>query len=368
MTGLSEIIDDILRPSGDESAPAGAVLAVRRGDDVDVAIGGFRELAALSGETDLAMEREASFDLASVSKMFTTVALMRLVTDREVALDNTLGHWVPSAVAAAGVSIRQLLLHRGGLAEWTPLYVEATERDAAFAHLDHMPLRYLPESGRHYSDLGFMMLGRVVENVTGQPLDTAIAELVIEPLGLASSRYRHPVAPPVAAASLGDAIEARMLDTGVPYPVPYTAADFTGWRSGVLRDEVNDGNAFHALDSVSGHAGLFSTPDDLLAFAAALSSGKDELWSPDIAQQFFTQGPDVGQALGFRRYAAVVDGRETQILGHTGFTGCMLGFVPDEEVAIVLATNRLHTLGTPAATDRLVGMALTALETGVSRR
>ncbi|MDP9027720.1 MAG: beta-lactamase family protein, partial [Actinomycetota bacterium] len=111
MTGLSEIIDGILRPSGDESAPAGAVLAVRRGDDVGAAVGGFRELAALSGETDLAMERETSFDLASVSKLFTTVALMRLVTDREVALDNTLGHWVPSAVAAAGVSIRQLLLH-----------------------------------------------------------------------------------------------------------------------------------------------------------------------------------------------------------------------------------------------------------------
>ena len=84
------------------------------------------------------------------------------------------------------------------------------------------------------------------------------------------SRVQVPVyGAPVAASSTGDRIERRMIETGDPYPVIGDAGRFSGWRQHVLVGEVNDGNAFHALDSIAGHAGLFSSATDLLRFGDA---------------------------------------------------------------------------------------------------
>ncbi len=357
---LEQAVAEILGAYGAESPPAGAVLSVLRDGRRHEAVGGLRRSATLAGGEDLPMTAETALDLASVSKLFTTAAIMRLVGSGQVDLDAGLGRWVPSAGAAAGATIRLLLLHRAGLWEWWPLYCEATDRAAAHAFLDTLPLRYAPDSGRHYSDLGFIMLGRLVEAVTGVSLDRAVDELVIEPLGLRSTRYRSPVADAVAAGSLGDAAEQAMLRTGEPYPVPYTVDDFRHWRTGVIESEPNDGNAFHALGSVSGHAGLFSTVADLHAFAAALTE-RDDLWHPSVGTGFFADGPDDGQALGFRSYTAMMDGEPVRLVGHSGYTGSVVAFAPDRALTVVLATNRLHTAGTVSTNDRLWGTALGAL-------
>lgn len=365
MTGaLDAALTRILAPEGAEQPPAGAILAVRRGAEVATAVRGSRESTALVPGlgADLPMTADSAVDLASITKVFTTVALLRLVSRGSIALDDELGRFVPTAHAAAGVSIRQLLLHRAGLWEWWPLYLEAREPAPAFAYLDRMPLRYAPDSGRHYSDLGFMMLGRVVARVVAAPLETAIGELVIDPLGLHSTRYGSPVGPVVMAGSIGDRAEMRMIETGIPYPVPYRVADFAYWRTDVVRGEPNDGNAFHALAGVAGHAGLFSTAPDLLELSSALAGyrERDDLWSPAVAERFFAPGPDAGQALGFRRYSMDLDGVPADVIGHSGYTGSAIGFVPGREVSIVLATNRLHTAGEPATTERLWVIALAA--------
>ncbi len=365
---LSAGVDRVLAPTAQEAAPAGAVLGVQTPDGTLLASGGLREAAALSGAVaDLPMTRDTAFDLASITKAFTTVALMRLVSGGSLALDEPLGRFVPTADAAAGATIRSLLLHRAGLWEWWPLYMEAREPVGAHRWLDRMPLRYAPETGRRYSDLGFMHLGRVVEVIAGRPLQEAIDDLVTAPLGLMHTRYAHPSTSVVAAGSIGDSAERLMIETGEPYPVPYAVDDFDGWRRAVVRAEPNDGNAFHALGGVSGHAGLFSTVPDLLALGQALASPRDDLWRPDVAAGFFAQGPDVGQALGFRRYTMSLDGRETAVVGHPGYTGSVLGFVPGRGVSVVLATNRLHTTGTPAVTDRLWGIARAAAAAALDR-
>ncbi len=357
---LDQALVSILGASATESPPAGAVLSVRRDGQRFDAVGGRRRAAVLAGGEDLPMTVETAFDLASVSKLFTTAAIMRLVGSSQVDLDAELARWVPSAGAAAGATVRQLLLHRAGLWEWWPLYCEARDRPLAHAFLDTLPLRYRPESGRHYSDLGFMMLGRVVEVVTGTPLDRAVQELVLDPLGLRSTRYRSPIAGPVAAGSVGDGAEQTMLRTGEPYPVPYTVEDFVNWRTGVIESVANDGNAFHALGSVSGHAGLFSTVSDLHAFAAALTE-RDDLWPSSVAARFFAEGPDARQALGFRSYTATVEGEAVRLIGHSGYTGTVMAFAPDRALTIVLATNRLHTAGAVSSTERLWRTALRAL-------
>ncbi|MGW4799299.1 serine hydrolase domain-containing protein, partial [Nonomuraea sp. NPDC004297] len=290
------------------------------------------------------MTMDTYHDLASVTKVVaTTTMLIRLVSDRLVDLDAPLSAYLPKSYEA--ITVRDLLLHRGGLWEWWPLYVQPRLP----------PPRYRPGRARHYSDLGFVLLGRIVSEVTGLRLDRALAELVTRPLGLTSTTYARPAGSQVAMSALDDRVEMTMLDTGRPYPVPYRSADFAGWRTGPVIGEVADGNAYHALDGVSGHAGLFSTVPDLLKYALALSRYEeyDHLWRPEVVREFLEPGPDQQQALGFRRYPLELPGETVTVLGHPGYVGCAVGFVPGRDVALALASNRLLVEGTPVPTEEL---------------
>jgi len=101
-----------------------------------------------------------------------------------------------------------------------------------------------------------------------------------------------------APTSHGDAIERRMVQTGEPYLVPVDPGTFTGWREHALHGEVNDGNAHHAFAGVAGHAGLFSTARDLVAFGEALLDGGG-MWSQTTVERFTREPFDPGQGLGF---------------------------------------------------------------------
>ena len=135
--------------------------------------------------------------------------------------------------------------------------------------------------------------------MTGAGLAGAFASLVAGPLGL-NARYGPVPAGRAAASADSDAYEFAMVATGRPYPVPYTTGAFAGWRDHELRGVVNDGNAAHALDGVSGHAGLFATVADLLTLGAALRAG--DLGGRAVLERFAAPSavaPD--RALGFRR-------------------------------------------------------------------
>ncbi|MGW4406348.1 serine hydrolase domain-containing protein [Nonomuraea sp. NPDC004702] len=298
---------------------------------------------ALAGEAPMTLGTH--HDLASVTKVVaTTTALLRLVSDRLVDLDERAAAYLPEGCPDQ-ITVRDLLLHRAGLWEWWPMYLDP-----------RMPApRYAPGRERHYSDLGFIVLGRVVETVTGTSLDRAVAELVTGPLGLAGTTYARPAGPEVAMSALDDRVEMRMLDTSEPYPVPFRSADFAGWRHEPVLGRVADGNAYHAFGGVAGHAGLFSTVPDLLRYATALSRYEehDRLWRPEVAREFFTPGPDPGQALGFRTYRLDLREETVTVLGHPGYVGCAVGFVPGRDVAIALASNRLLTTAAPTPTDAL---------------
>lgn len=329
-------------------APPGIAIAVVAGDREWTVVDGLRQRDGL----ELPLTLDTRHDLASVTKVVaTTASLMRLDVEVDRAVDDIL----PGTSLRPGTTIRELLWHRAGLWEWWPLYFAADPT----AELDRVPLRYEPGSARHYSDLGFMLLGRIVEVVSGVALPDAVAELVLGPLGLTATGYARPVAGgPVAASSDGDRIERTMVETGQPYPVPFRAGDFTGWRERTLIGEVNDGNAFHAFEGISGHAGLFSTVPELLRFASAMAG--DDFVPAWVRREFFAAGPDPIQALGFRRSVMTVGDRHLTVIEHPGFTGCVVGWVPDERVGIVLATNRLHVPGAPIPTDRMWRIVLDA--------
>ena len=337
-----------IRPStpGTPSTPPGLVMAARTPWFELTECTGHRTVrwddGVRTGEARMTMG--TYHDLASVTKVVaTTTSLIRLVSDGLVELDAPVRGYLPDA--PGGVTVRDLLLHRGGLWEWHPFYIDP----------EPPPLRYRPGQARHYSDLGFMLLGRVVATVAGAALDRAVAELVTGPLGLRSTTYARPAGPEVAMSARDDRIEMAMLDSGRPYPVPYRSAAFTGWRHEPVLGQVADCNAHHAFGGVSGHAGLFSTVPDLLRFCGALSGyrERDDLWRPEVAEEFFAPGPDPEQALGFRRYELELRDETVTVLGHPGHVGCAVGFVPGRDVSLVLASNRLLVDGTPAATEDL---------------
>ncbi len=328
--------------------PVGAVLAVHTPGGESLAVAGDRTL-----EPAAPMTPDTVHDLASVTKVAgTTVTVMRLVSEGLLALDRSVTSLLPAFAGGYkdDVTVRDLLEHRSGMAEWWPLYISAAggpAPEAAYDVVDRLALRYAPRSGHHYSDLGFVQLGRIVSAVTGLPLPEAVRALVLDPLGV-DLGYGPPAGAPVAASGPDDRVERAMLDSGTPYPVPFSSADFAGWRTGTIHGEVHDGNAFHALGGVSGHAGLFGTAGDLLRLATALAHAHEHtsIWSPAVVEEFVSTRHAVptrswNQALGFRRYPVRLGGRTIEVLGHTGFVGAAMAFVPGGDVAVALGTNRL---------------------------
>jgi CubicO group peptidase (beta-lactamase class C family) len=351
-------------PAG-AGAPAGVVLGLSfQGQRTIVASG----LASLRDRRPMTVD--TAHDLASVTKVVgTTAALMRLISGGALSLDTKVASVLPLFAGDGGTTIRDLLQHQAGLWEWQPLYLAPDITDGAEAVLNGIAPRYPLRSGRHYSDLGFMYLGLVLEAVTGRSLGDALNELVFAPLSMLRTSFLKRSgssavlpAPVMAASSLGDRAERTMVMTGEPYPVRWSEPRFQ-WREQELVGEVNDGNCYHAFHGVAGHAGLFSTADDLLSFAEALSSPgtSTELCSADVASMFFTPSSEPMQALGFRRMSIDIRGTQHPLLWHPGFTGCAVGFVPSMGLGITLASNRLLTDAAPVATislwERLVDVA-----------
>lgn len=331
--------DGVLAANGAVADP------VARADDAD---GGPRR-ALMSLGAPAPMSPDAVFDLASVSKLAaTTAALMSLAESGAVDLDGPVRDWLPAL--PADIRVRDLLRHRAGLAEWWPTYAAspaagssdtAPNADPAAA-IAAVPPRYPVDAERHYSDLGFMLLGLIVARAAGEPLDDAVRRLVFAPAGMTGAHYRPGgigPAVPLVATGHGDWYERRMLATDQPYPTGIAPSAFRRWREYTIVGEVHDGNAWHSFDGVAGHAGLFGGADDLVAFGRALLAA-DGPWRADTVRRFTAAGPDAGQGLGFWRWP------EHGAIGHAGFTGIRFGVLPDAHRIVLLMTNRVHATGT----------------------
>ena len=301
--------------------------------------------------TPVAMRTETVFDLASVTKvMATTMALMVLVDRGEVALDEPVRAYLPDFTGGGKeqITLRHLLTHRSGLYQWQPTYYHADSPDAAYAWVRELPLNWPVGEERHYSDLGFMVLGRVIEAVSGEPLERFVETEIYAPLGLGRTGFRpldgraQPPAPGTfAATSLGNPFEHRMVhDPDFGYRIDGDPDAWSGWRDYWLDGEVNDGNAHHAFRGVAGHAGLFSTAGELgtllqLLLDRGVSDAGDALIGADVVDRFLEPTGD-GQALGWQ----LPDYAPAGAFGHTGFTGTFVLGVPEMRLGVVLLTNR----------------------------
>lgn len=291
------------------------------------------------------------FDLASLTKVLaTTFGIMLLLDDGEVELDTPIHQYVPAFSSASkdSVTIRHLLSHTAGLYPWKPTYYHATNRDETYAYISSLELASPVGNKRAYSDLGFMLLGYIIESISGETLDVFLHRRLYDPLGLTQTAFT-PTDGPFAATSHGNPFEKRMVaDDNFGYVCDEDPESFTGWRSYTLKGEVNDGNAYHAHQGIAGHAGLFSTAEEIQTLLTLLLN--DGTWrnqhviqSTTIAE--FLTPSQTGHGLGWAMAAPAlpVTGPPEGSFGHTGFTGTFLVAIPNQELSIVLLTNRQQT-------------------------
>ena len=298
---------------------------------------------------ELPVTVNTKFDLASLTKIVgTTASLLHLIELGELQVTDLACKYLESwqGTDKSEITIAELLSHQSGLAEWRPLYFTDDSQENVAKQISRIPLTYPRNSGRRYSDLGFISLGEIIKAITKKNLPAAFAELVFNPLGMQNTSFM-PVSGEIAATSSGDWYEKNMVATNTPYKVDLEVSAFPNWREEYLVGQANDGNSFHRLGGIAGHAGLFSTAEDLLIFAEAVIANK---WQ---AHNFLSVHGDPMQGLGFRNWRTPTRTGEEILWGHTGFTGIALGIAPDHQSAALLLTNRLHAKGEATPTEEL---------------
>jgi CubicO group peptidase (beta-lactamase class C family) len=284
------------------------------------------------------------YDLASVTKVVgLATAAMLAAEEGKLDLDAPVHRYVPafSGSDKDRVTVRMLLAHASGLPAWRPLFREVPTRAQVFALVDTLPLESAPGARATYSDLGAILLTQVIEAIYQERLDSLLQRRVFGPLGMTSSVYRP-------APGLRDRIAPTELDR---------------WRGRVLQGEVHDENAA-VMDGVSGHAGLFSSAEDLLTFADWMLSQEDggTGGQADNRTGNPSGGPTVRPSVlrDFTRRQHLLPGSRQALLwdtpspgssagrrlssgsfGHVGFTGTSLWIDPERRVAIVLLSNRI---------------------------
>jgi CubicO group peptidase (beta-lactamase class C family) len=281
------------------------------------------------------------YDMASLTKVVvTTTSAMMLVQQKRLDLDAPVEHYLPEFSATAKtdsnsswrarITVRMLMLHDSGLPAHRDFYKEAKGHDAVLAKVLAEPLVHEPGTQVEYSDLGFILLGEIIERLTGETLEQFAKGHIFAPLGMSDTMYNPP-------ASLRARVAPTEMDT-----------DF---RKRLLRGEVHDENAF-ALGGVSGNAGLFSTAGDVAAFAQMLLNGgiyaHHRLLARATIQEFTARQTtgDSARTLGWDvpTPPSSSAGRyfSPGSFGHTGFTGTSLWIDPERDLFVVLLTNRVN--------------------------
>ena len=354
--GLSKAVDSILQNAVDIKLIPGAVIQVKKDNRIICSKAfGFAERNDV-GNKPLAdpvpMTTDHLFDLASLTKVVgTTTSIMWLADRNLIKVDDRVGKYIPAFDTGdkKQITIRHLLTHTAGLITWYPLFYRANNKYEVYELIDELPLAYPVGKSRHYSDLGFILLGEIIEKISGMPLNQFEKENIFIPLGMHHTLY-NPLASgytKFAATSHGNPYETRMVhDTSLGYVFKEIDPEqWNGWRTYTLRGEVNDGNAWYALKGISGHAGLFSTIDDLQKLVDMMRNRGKVKGRPFISEetiQLFLTQDEFKNGLGWMMDPgdSFMKGGPAGTFGHTGFTGTSIVVVPELNVSIILLINR----------------------------
>ncbi|GGN48220.1 serine hydrolase [Streptomyces albiflavescens] len=347
---LRQLVTDaeaFLGPSPKHPWYASAVLLAGRGGTVALhqPIGMAVRYSAYDEKTDTGVEFPADqqiaaagdtvYDLASVSKLFTSILAVQQMERGALELEATVASYLPEFAGGGkqDITIRQLLTHTSGFRAWIPLYNAPTREGKLQLIWDEAPLNP-PGTKYLYSDLNLISLQLVLEKISGRSLDALLHDEITAPLGMHRTRYNPPASwkPKIAATE----------DARLPW---------SGLNRGLVWGEVHDENAY-SLGGVAGHAGVFSCAWDLAILGRTLLNGgtygKARILKPETVDLMFTDFntafPGDEHGLGFELYQHWYMGAMAtpRTAGHTGFTGTSLVLDPTTDSFLIVLGNSVH--------------------------
>ncbi len=358
-------VDRLLQQEVADGFPGAVLLIAKNGRIIKHTAYGYRQ--KYDGRRVLShpppMTVDTLFDLASNTKMFAVnLALKKLVSEGRLRIDDPVSKYLTDFRGSGweAITIRQVITHSAGFAPETRFFDPKQQQNGLYSRdrattrslLAKIPLAYQPGTETVYSDTDYILLGFIIEAVSGQPLDRYVEQEIYQPLGLHHILY-NPLAkgfqPDRFAATerQGNSRDGRI--------------DFPGIRRNTLLGEVHDEKAFYSLDGVSGHAGLFSQAYDLAVLGQTLlnGGGYGEYRLCDFAtlQQFtkpsdqvmhYGLGWDKNNVWEFGPYAS------EQTIGHTGWTGTLTAIDPRHDLVVILLTNKIHAPVTKDNPDRFI--------------
>ena len=324
-------VDKIMQTAINDSVfPGGVVGVLRNGSLVWQQAYGYHDYTKTKE-----VQANGVYDLASISKiMATTTSMMKLVDEGKVSLDDPISKYIPefNDGKKKEITIRHFLLHTSGLPAFRIYVDELRTRDELVEAVRNEPLINEPGEEYVYSDLGFILLAEIIEEVSGKRIDQYVHDEFFEPMGMTSTTYNP--------ENIGRFLTNR---------IPPTEID-TVYNRGLVHKRVHDERAYF-MDGVSGHAGLFSSVQDMAKYFFMLLNdgiyGGHQYISPEIIDLFTShQSPINRRGLGFDRKSEGFSTAGTltseNSFGHTGFTGTSFWVDPDENIAIVILTNRTY--------------------------
>ena len=290
------------------------------------------------------MTRGTYFDLASLTKpLATTTAMMLLLQEGQLDLSDSIGQWISGfdRDEKGKVTAFHLMNHSSGLRAWRPYYRDLIRnrrhittgltRKRVLERVYQESLFYPIKSQSLYSDLGFILAGQIIEAVGGMRLDRFCVKRIFAPLGLRSLRFRK-------------------VGSKVPRSKKFAATERCPWRKRVIYGEVHDANTY-VMGGVAGHAGLFGTASDVYRLTDCIlkaSNGKDERFlSQKVVEPFITRAgtPHSSWAMGWDTPGALSSSGHffsPRSFGHLAFTGCSIWADRDQDLIVILLTNRIH--------------------------
>ena len=274
------------------------------------------------------MTVETVFDLASLTKVVATApSVMRLVQFGQVRLNDPVSHYLPEFAANGkqSITIRELLTHFSGLPGDLDLKVPWEGQEEAFRRADEEKPEKPPGAQFLYSDINFIVLGELVQRISGMALDKYADAHIFQPLGMKHTRFVPP------AAWHSNIAETMSID-----------------NRHILRGLVQDPTA-QRMGGIAGHAGLFSTASDLALLAQAMID-RDKILTPDLIEKMTTpqQPPNAAdlRGLGWDMDSWLSSNRGDLLpigsFGHTGYSGTSIWIDPYTRTYIILLTNTVH--------------------------
>ncbi|PCI59842.1 MAG: penicillin binding protein PBP4B [Gammaproteobacteria bacterium] len=354
-------VDALIQQDVADGFPGAVLVVIKDGKIIKNSAYGYARKFADGGQLlaePIKMTTDSLFDIASNTKMFATnFALMKLVSEGKIDVNKAIVDYLPLYRGAGRETrlVKDILTHNAGYAPQVLFFTHNNKLGEQFFSqnavktkqliLTKVPFAVGRHSKRMYSDTDYMLLGMLIERLTGMPLDTYVENNIYHPLHLENTMFN-----PLQKGFVKNQIAA----TEIQGNTRGGRVDFENVRHYVLQGEVHDEKAYYSLGGVAGHAGLFTSAKELAVLAQTLLNrggyGKTQLFKPSVIDQFIK--PDDGDGsygLGWRRADNGV--RTWQFgpyaspsaFGHTGWTGTVTVIDPEHDLAIILLTNARHS-------------------------